>query len=173
MNKLQNHKKKEQTKSTTFQSKDSGDKININETYTTKNSKKSQISQVSQLCSKIFGNTPEKESSEHLKKIIQPNKFEKFKIKKSINNLFWNQKDKNDNSNSSLPEYPNSHQLKSSLKNILIPEFKKKEQNSDSVILDIHKKKKNPFNSEIPTIEFKLKKIISESKPKIKCNLFI
>jgi hypothetical protein len=151
---------KEQTKSTTIQSKESIDKTDTQE----RSKNLSKKSQTSNIYSNIFGNTPEKEPNKPKKKINNSKKIEKIIIKKSGKNLFLIQKSSSNKSNSSLSDYPKVDFIRQSMKEINFHKKFKKEQVSDSIILEMQKEinKEKAFKRNVKA-ENKLKNIVKKA----------
>lgn len=170
---MQSNLKKNQTKSTTLQSKESNERSNLLEN--SKNSLKK--SQNSNIYSTLFGNTPEKEQFKFQSESSISKEIDKIKNAKSIQNLLiYKPKESNDNSNSSMPEFSTVNQIRRSLKEIKIYRKETKEQLSDSIILDMKKEKNKQYvKSKNIKVENQLKVIVNKSnfKNKSKKNKYL
>ena len=112
----------------------------------------------------LFGNSPQKDKRRKRQKNPRIRKLEKIIIKKNSKKLFDYHKDQNNNSNSSLPDYSKVNYIQRSMKELNFYKKSKKEQLSDSIILELQKEKnKEKLLSKNNNSENKLKKMLKKS----------
>jgi hypothetical protein len=112
----------------------------------------------------LFGNTPEKDKTKTNKKNPKIKKLEKIIVKKNAKNLFQNLNVSN-KSNSSLPDYSKVDQFRRSIKELNFYKKLKKEQMSDSIILELQKEiNKEKLLSKNIKSEHKLKNIVKKKE---------